>query len=94
MNRRKRSQRPGPEVPSNHRKYDTFVDSEYLFIPSGCLPAGGWIQNCVFCNYETTSVETVDDYKLYCCNRCKRGNSEREKRAMAAAAVQYLSRSK
>ena len=94
MNRRERSHRIRSEVLSNHRKYEALVDSEYLFIPSGGLPAGGWIQSCVFCNYETTSVEAIGDYKLYCCNRCQRKSSRREKRAMAASIVQYLSQLK
>ena len=77
---------------SNHKKYDKFQSSEYLYIPSRDLPHGGWIQHCTFCDYETTSLEQVDDYKLYCCNKCQKKHSVYEKRKLCFEILRYIDR--
>ena len=77
---------------SNHRKYETYQFSEYLYVPNRDLPFGGWIQHCVFCHHETTSVVKVDDYKLYCCNRCDKKHNGYEKREICSDIIKYLSR--
>ena len=74
----------------DHRKYETFKVSEYLYIPSRDLPYGGWIQHCAFCSYETTSLEQVGDYKLYCCNKCQKKHSRYEKRELCHDILTYI----
>jgi len=74
----------------DHRKYETFKVSEYLYIPTQYLPYGGWIQHCAFCSYETTSLEQVDNYKLYCCNKCQKKYSRYEKRELCHDILTYI----
>lgn len=76
----------------NQRKYNNFTVSEYLYVPTNDIPVMGWIQHCVFCHNETTSIENIEKYKLYCCNRCQKKHSYNDKRLMSADIIQYFSR--
>ena len=76
----------------DHKKYETFKFTNLLYVPTRDLPYGGWIQRCVFCNYETTCLQQVDDYKLYCCNKCNRKHSMYQKRQVCSEVLKYLAR--
>ena len=75
---------------SNHKKYDKFKFSEYLYVPSSDLPYGGWIQHCLFCNHETTSTERIEEWKLYICNRCQKSHSYYEKSEICSEVISYI----
>ena len=47
-------------------------ESKYIYAPSYNLPKDGWIQNCIFCHSSTTITHKINDYSVYCCNRCNK----------------------
>ena len=53
-------------------KYNNFYKTEYIYYPVDDLPYMGWIQLCIFCYNQTTSIENIDKYKLFCCNKCQK----------------------
>ena len=91
-NKRPKIERVNYVKDSDHKKYEKFKMTEYLYIPSRDLPYGGWIQHCVFCGYETTSLEKIDSYKLYCCNKCQKQHNMYEKRELCSEILHYIAR--
>ena len=57
---------------SNIRKYETFIPSKLIYVPINNLPAGGWLQLCIFCENITSCIEKVYNYEIYCCNHCQK----------------------
>ena len=77
---------------SDHKKYEGFRFSEFLYIPSRDLPYGGWIQHCLFCHHETTSTEKIEEWKLYICNRCQKKHNSYEKHELCSEVIKYIRR--
>ena len=80
------------EIGSDHKKYEGFRFSEFLYIPSRDLPYGGWIQHCLFCHHETTSTEKIEEWKLYICNRCQKKHNSYEKHELCSEVIKYIRR--
>ena len=65
--------------PGYNRQYDIYIKSDYVYYPMNDLPHMGWIQCCIFCNNLTSSVQNVDKYKVYCCNKCNKKYDKKQK---------------
>jgi len=66
-------------VPEHPLERERFRRTRFVYQPANGLPDMGWIQNCLFCESPTTMIYAVDTHMGYCCGRCQKAFSDKDK---------------
>ena len=66
-------------VPEHPLEKEKFRKTKFVYEPSYGLPDMGWIQNCLFCDSPTTMTYVVNGHNGYCCGKCQRKFSDKDK---------------